>query len=76
MDFLKDLSNNIENSINHLKTIFDKINNNKEELKIKIQKIFTNLRNALNNREDELLLEIDRQYNELFFNESIIKKSE
>ena len=76
MDFLKDLSNNIENSINQLKTIFDKINNNKEELKIKIQKIFTNLRNALNNREDELLLEIDRQYNELFFNESIIKKSE
>ena len=76
MDFLGDLSNNIENSIKQLKILFEKINSNKEELKIKVQKIFTNLRNALNNREDKLLFEIDKQYNDLFFDESLIKISE
>ena len=76
IDFLNELSQNIDNSIKQLKAFFEKINNNKEELKLKIQKIFTNLRNALNNREDQLLEEIDNQYNELFCNESLIKKSE
>ena len=76
IDYLNDLSNTIENSINQLKNIFAKININKDELKMKVQKIFTKLRNAINNREDEVLLEIDRQYNDLFFNESLIKKSE
>ena len=76
IDFLNELSLNIDNSIKQLKDFFEKINNNKEELKLKIQKIFTNLRNALNNREDKLLEEIDNQYNELFCNESLIKKSE
>jgi len=39
-----------------------------------IQKIFTKLRNCLNEREDELLLEIDKNYNELSLNEEIIKE--
>ena len=52
------------------------MNENKELLKTNIQKIFTKLRNALNDREDELLLEVDKQYNELFLDEDIIKKSE
>jgi len=41
-----------------------------------IQKIFINLRNTLNEREDELLLEVDKLYNELFINENIMKESE
>ena len=52
------------------------MNEKKELLKTTIQKIFTKLRNALNDREDELLLEVDKQYKELFFDEDIIKKSE
>ena len=39
-----------------------------------VQKIFTKLRNCLNDREDELLLEIDKKYNKLFLNEEIIKE--
>ena len=39
---LEDLSqNNLENSINQLKTIYQKFEKNKEELKLKIQNIFT-----------------------------------
>jgi len=73
---LKDLSNSLESSINELKKLFDKINENKEEFKLKIQKIFTNIRNNLNNREDELLLEVDKEFNNLFGNEDIIKEGE
>ena len=48
----------------------------KEKLKLNIQNIFTKIRNELNNREDELLLEDDRQYNGIFFDEKKLKESE
>ena len=54
----------------------EKINEKKEELKMKIQKIFTKVRNALNDKEDELLLKIDNEYNDLYFEENILKESE
>ena len=73
---LNDMSSKIEQSINQLKTIFDKINNNKEQLKLKIQRIFTKIRNLINEREDELLSEIDNQFQNLFISEDIIKESE
>ena len=41
-----------------------------------IQKIFTKLRNEINNREDQLLLDVDKKFEELYFNEDIIKESE
>ena len=73
---LENLSKNLNESINNLKIISEKINENKEQLKLKIQKIFTKIRNELNNREDELLLDIDKQFESLFFKEEIIKESE
>ena len=47
----------------------------KETLKLKIQQIFTKIRNVLNEREDEILLEVDKQFNNLYFNEDLIEKS-
>ena len=41
-----------------------------------IQKIFTRIRTELNNREDFLLLEVDKQFYDFFLNEDIIKESE
>jgi hypothetical protein len=38
--------------------------------------LFTKLRNALNNREDKIMLDIENKFDELFFNEDIIKQSE
>ena len=76
INYLKELQKGLEESIQELKSLFDKINNNKEELKIKIQKIFTKIRNCLNEREDALLLEIDNKFKSLFFDEEIIKKTE
>ena len=73
---LENLSNNIEQAINELKNMLEKINKNKEELKTKIQVMFTKIRNEINKREDELLLEVDKKFNELFFDEKLVNKSE
>ena len=63
MKYLEDISKNIIPTINELKKLLDKINKNKENIKKKIQKIFTRIRNALNDREDYLLDKIDEIYN-------------
>ena len=73
---LDNMSNNLKDKINELKNIFEKINENKENLKLKIQKIFTKIRNEIKNREDELLNEIDKLYDENYFKEDIIKSGE
>ena len=72
--YLEDFSNKIQDSIAELKKIYEKINENKEDLKMKISKIFTHLRNLVNKREDELLLIIDNKFSELYFSEEFIKK--
>ena len=59
---LEDLSNSLNQSINDLKNILEKNEKDKEELKINIQNIFTKLRCALNDREDQLLLEVDKKF--------------
>ena len=73
---LEDLTNDLQETIKNLKDIFEKMNENKENLKEKIQTIFTKLRNCLNDREEELLLEVDKKYNDLFFDENTIKEGE
>ena len=76
MKHLEDLSKNIIESINKIKNMYEEINEKKEKLKIKIQKVFTNIRNVINNREDELLLEIDNKFNNNYFKEEFIKEIE
>ena len=73
---LEVLSNQIEKSINELKIIFEEINKNKEDLILKVQTIFTKIRNVLNEKEDKLLLDIDKQYDDKYFKEDLIKESE
>ena len=62
---LEDLIIPLEQYLNDLKASFKKISDNKEQLKYKIQTIFTKLRNALNDKEDELLNKIDDIYSYL-----------
>ena len=73
---LEDLYKNLDNSIKELKEVFEKISESKEQLKSNIQKEFTKIRNAINEREDELLIEVDNQYNNIFCKEDIIKEGE
>ena len=76
MIYLENLSGKKEESIKELKQLFQKINENKENLKFKIQKVFTKIRNSINNREDEVLLIVDEKFEELFCKEELIKESE
>lgn len=73
---LENLSNGLENSIKEIKPLFEKINKKKDELKVKIQTIFTKIRSSLNKREDELLLEVDDKFNKQYISEEFIKNSE
>ena len=73
---LEDLQNKFNDSMESLKNIYKNIEKDKDELKLEIQNIFTKIRNVLNNREDELLLEVDNFYNKKYFNEDLIKKGE
>ena len=65
---LESLSNNIQQIIDEFKKTFEKINEKSEEYKIKIKKVFTNIRNEINKREDELLLDVDKKLGSFFLN--------
>ena len=45
-------------------------------MKLNKQKIFTKIRNVLNEKEDQLLLKVDKMFDDLYFDESIFKESE
>ena len=69
LKYMEDIGKKIEELINELKNIFKNISESKEAIKLKIAKVFTNIRNVINNREDELLLEIDNIFNKQFIEE-------
>ena len=71
---LEEFSKTIDKSIKELKDIIVKLDKNKEDLKIKIQEVFTKIRNIINNREDELFAEVDILYEKTYINNSLIKK--
>ena len=76
IDYLKDLSNNLEQSIKEIKLIYETLIKNKELLKQKIKNTFNKIRTAVNERENEILIEADKQFNNLFVNEKVLKESE
>ena len=73
---LESLSYSLKQNIVELKNILEKNEEEKEKLKIEIQNIFTKLRTALNEREDQLLLEVDNNFNNLFKNKNLYKEGE
>ena len=73
---LEDLENKFNINMNELKEVFQKIEKDKDDLKLKIQNIFTKIRNAINDREEQILTQVDNLYNNKYFNEEIIKKGD
>ena len=61
INILEGLSNQIEKSINEMKVIFEEINKSKEDLKLKVQEIFTKIRNA----KEDLIKESERLPNKI-----------
>ena len=68
---LENLTETFKSSIKELNEIIENIDKNKEEIKLEIQKIFTKIRNELNNREDQLLLQVDEQFKNKYFSEEL-----
>ena len=52
------------------------MNETKEELMVKIQKIFTKIRKLINEKEDKLLLELNEKFEQLNLDENKLKKIE
>ena len=73
---LEDLNASFEQTIKQLNEMIKDIDINKEKLKENIQNIFTKIRNAINEREDQLLLDVDRKFEKFYFNKNIIKQDE
>ena len=73
---LEELSKTLQDQINKLKNVFEKVNNKKEEIKIEIQKTFTKIRNELNNREELLLIEVEEIFDKYYIKEETIKEGE
>ena len=71
---LEELSKNIGNSINELKDILETINTNKYKLKLKIQKTFTEIKNKINEKENELMIEVDKMYENIFISHNKLKQ--
>ena len=59
-----------------LKKIYETINEDKEKLKMGLQTVFTKIRNFVNNAEDKLFLELEQKFDDTFFKDELIKKSE
>ena len=72
---LEELNNTLENTMNNLKKIIEKKEEEKEKSKLEIQNIFTKIRTALNDKEDKLLIEIDKKFQNVLINDEIIKES-
>ena len=72
---LEQLNNDIEKKIEELRKIYDKMIEDKENVKLKLQKIYTKLRNIINKEEDKLLLKIDKKFDKNFFGEKFLKES-
>jgi len=71
---LQEISKSIEPLITQLKNIKIDINKKKEQIMNEIQKIFTKLRTVLNNREDELLKEVEEAYKKIVLMIILLKK--
>ena len=76
INYLEDLSKGFDKAIEEIKNLIINLESDKEELKLQIQKIFTKIRAKLDEREEQLLKDIDEQYIKNYFEEKEIKESE
>ena len=74
ISILKHFEKNINTNIEDLKRVIEKSYRDKENMKLKIQKIFTQIRNALNKREDQLLINIDKKFDRYLIKKELLKE--
>ena len=76
IQYLEDLSETLKQSINDIKKFYDKLKKNQGILRQQISYVFNRIRHSIDNRENEILCEADKQFNNLFIEEDIINGNE
>ena len=76
INILEDLSKNIDNLIKKFKISIDKINANKDEIKMRIQGIFSIIKKMLNEKEEKLLNEVDKKYDKILIKDDVLENAE
>ena len=71
---MNELNKDMNIKIEELKNIIEKTEEEKEKLKEKIQKIFTQIRSSINEREDQLLLYVDKKYDRYYIKKDLHKE--
>jgi len=75
VQYLEKILKTFEDSIKELEELYKTIQGNKEQLKINVQKIFCEIKVAIDKRQDEILLDIENKFKESYFDEDLIIKS-
>ena len=64
VQYLEKILKTFEDSIKELEELYKTIQGNKEQLKINVQKIFCEIKVAIDKRQDEILLDIENKFKE------------
>ena len=72
LKYLDEVSETLQDSIENLKKIFEKTIKYKDELNIKITHTFAKIRSTLNNREEEILREVNKLFDNMLSDKKII----
>ena len=75
VQYLEKILKTFEDSIKELEELYKTIQGNKEQLKINVQKIFCEIKVAIDKRQDEILLDIENKFKESYFDEDLTIKS-
>ena len=73
---MEDLYSFFQQNINQLNEKIKDFEINKEKVKQSIQNLFTKIRSAINEREDQLLLDVDKKFEKFYSEQNILKKNE
>ena len=75
LKLLKKFSLNMKKILKDIRTFYEHINPIKEDIIMNIKNIFHNFRILLDNREKELLYEVEEVYSKNFFSDNFLKES-
>jgi len=62
VQYLEKILKTFEDTIKELEELYKTIQGNKEQLKISVQKIFCEIKVAIDKRQDEILLDIENKF--------------
>ena len=72
--YLEEISNTLKESIDNLIKTNEKIAKDREDIHLKIEKTFSKIRSKVNNREEEILAEVNGLFDKMYTDEKNLKK--